>query len=114
MTTISSLHYFGSTWKYSHYSLAFPDDVINGMTAADLISAMQSTRPIFNEFKLLMPKFKIEYNFDSAKDVLKELGVTEIFARGVGDFGNLFTEVSYTSRCAPRCDPTPIRSKTSS
>ena len=92
--------------------LAAPDDVINGMTAADLISAMQSTRPGYPCI-LLMPKFKIEYNFDGAKDVLKKLGVTEIFAPGVGDFGNLFTEVCGPSRYAPWYDPTPMSSRTS-
>ena len=94
-------------------SLAAPHDVIKGMTTADLINAIQSTRPFGNLCRLLMPKFEIEYNFDSAKDVLKKLGVTEIFAPGVGDFGNIFTEVFGPSRYAPRCDSTPMSSGTS-
>lgn len=40
-----------------------------------------------------MPKFKIEYEFNSVQETLKELGVSKIFVGGEGDLGNLFLNV---------------------
>ena len=70
-----------------------PDEVISGVRAADLVTAMQSCDSPAGEIILSMPKFKIEYDFANVTNVMKELGVREIFIRDVGDYGNLFLEV---------------------
>lgn len=65
------------------------------MKVDELASAIDSLNSYHGpKVVLTMPKFKIEYNFGKVKDHMQQLGVNKIFNAGVGDFSNMFSEVS--------------------
>ena len=77
MTIISFLH--------RGVSSIIPDDVIKDMTVADLAEAVKSApcerQSQEEDFELLMPMFKIGYNFGSVKDVLDNFATSTLGAR---------------------------------
>lgn len=77
----------------SRDALQFADEIIASMQPADLMTAIRGPGSR-NEVNLSMPKFKIEYTYDRVKNDLKQCGVNKIFVPGVGDFGDLFLNVS--------------------
>ncbi|XP_003744266.1 putative serpin-Z12 [Galendromus occidentalis] len=68
------------------------DDVLQQMSPADMATAIKNLEsggglPV----DLTMPKFKIEYSFETVKSHMQQLGVDKIFKAGVGDFSNMFS-----------------------
>lgn len=81
--------------------MCIQDDVLLETTPSDIASALNELNNSMGPpVDLTMPKFKIEYNFESVKDHMKQLGVNKIFQAGLGDFSNMFSnsEVSLSSR----------------
>lgn len=64
--------------------------------AEELGETVDDVRPGEHIVTLMMPKFKIEYNFKGLPEHLKGLGVSKLFAPGQCDFGNLLSKLSFT------------------
>lgn len=71
------------------------DDILSTMSAAEMSSAVEKLNSSYGPKVILtMPKFKIDYKYDSLMSHMKALGVNKIFKAGEGDFGDLFSKPS--------------------
>ncbi|XP_018494950.1 serine protease inhibitor-like [Galendromus occidentalis] len=70
------------------------DEVIADISMFELASTIESVgKPSGITVLLTMPQFRIEYNFDSIPEYLKDLGVKKMFVPGECNLGNLFSKV---------------------
>jgi len=70
------------------------DEIIADMQPTELIKIIKDPKDRPPLSRLRLPKFKIEYNFESVKQCMEDLGVKKIFTEGAADFGNLFAKLS--------------------
>jgi len=69
------------------------DDVLGELSPAEMSEAIENLNSTRSpKVELYMPKFKIEYTYDSLVPTMKALGTKKIFTPGVGDFSRLFSK----------------------
>jgi len=69
------------------------DDVLGELSPTEMSSAIENLNSTRSpKVELYMPKFKIEYTYDTLVPTMKALGTNKIFTPGVGDFSRLFSK----------------------
>lgn len=68
------------------------------ITPTDMASAIGALQRFTDATVVLtLPKFKIEYNNDDVKSLMKKLGVEKIFKASENDFGNMLASNKVSS-----------------
>lgn len=78
------------------------DEIIAKMTAAEMFRILDKLyKPNGPDIVLTMPKFKINFKYESIVDHMQALGVKKIFSAGEGDFGELFKKSPGPCKLSP-------------